>query len=298
MVLEAILFPLRAEQKPWEMFFIGMLYFSVGMFLALWIFESSASLLTVTFTVIACIPIVNNTMKLEEAKDIKINSEKELMWEHHKALTFLMFLFLGVVVASIVWYLVLPQDTVNTVFKEQTKTISDINTPRTTGQAVADEHMTGNALLRGAQLFGYFSRILFNNIKVLAFCILFAFAYGMGSIFILTWNATVIGTAMGNFIRGRVATALAETGSTSIAHYSNVIALSVLRYAIHGVPEIMAYFYGGLAGGIISVAVVRKHFSTDKISNILVDSSELLMLSLSFLVLAALLEVFVTPLFS
>lgn len=236
-------------------------------------------------------------MKLEEAKDIKIDSEKELMWEHHKALTFLMFLFVGIVASSVLWYLVLPQDTVNTVFKEQTKTISEINAPRTTGQ-VTDDAITGNAILQGAQLFGYFSRILFNNIKVLAFCILFAFAYGMGSIFILTWNATVIGTAMGNFIRGRVATAFAETGSTSVVHYSNVIALSVLRYAIHGVPEIMAYFYGGLAGGIISVAVVRKHFSTDKISNILVDSSELLMLSLSFLVLAALLEVFVTPLFS
>ena len=31
------------------------------------------------------------------------------------------------------------------------------------------------------------------------FCLLFAVFYGFGSIFILTWNASVIGTAMGTF---------------------------------------------------------------------------------------------------
>ena len=49
-----------------------------------------------------------------------------------------------------------------------------------------------------------FFRIFFNNLKVLIFCIGFAFVYGVGAIFILVWNASVIGTAIGSFIRSEL----------------------------------------------------------------------------------------------
>ena len=58
----------------------------------------------------------------------------------------------------------------------------------------------------------------------------------------------------------------------------------------------MAYFTAGLAGGIISVAVMRHDFGTKKFENILLDSSSLIIVSLSLLIAAALLEVYITPL--
>ena len=58
----------------------------------------------------------------------------------------------------------------------------------------------------------------------------------------------------------------------------------------------LAYFYGGLAGGIISVAVIKKHYKDEKFSHILFDVSELLIISLAFLLVAAFIEVYVTPL--
>src|SRR3989338_322014 len=127
MVIESLLFPLKAEKKPWEMFFIGFLYSTVAVFLALWIFESQASFIMVFFTVMACIPIVYNTMMLEESKDLKIDNERALLKEHNKAISFLMFLFLGITLSSVLWYVVLPSGAVGSLFDKQTQTITDIN---------------------------------------------------------------------------------------------------------------------------------------------------------------------------
>ena len=82
----------------------------------------------------------------------------------------------------------------------------------------------------------------------------------------------------------------------SVGNYFNAFSFGVLRYGIHGIPEIFAYFVAGLAGGIISVAVIRHDFGTKKFENILLDSADLLLASLVILFLAGVLEVWVTPL--
>ena len=78
-------------------------------------------------------------------------------------------------------------------------------------------------------------------------------------------------------------------------NYFHVVSLGLLKYSVHGVPEIVSYFYGGLAGGILSVALIRKHFKTDKFSAVMKDFSELVLIAVAFLVAAAFLEVYVTP---
>lgn len=71
--------------------------------------------------------------------------------------------------------------------------------------------------------------------------------------------------------------------------------IGLLRYSLHGVPEILAYFIGGLAGGIISIAVIRHDFGTKKFERILLDSSDLLITAVVVLLIAAIIEVFITP---
>jgi len=280
MVLESLINPLKAEKNPGEMFFIGFFYSSVAILLSLWIFRDQASLIMVFLTVMACLPIVYNTMKLEESKDLVIDREMALLKEHNKAIIFLMFLFFGITLSFIVWYLFLPIETLNTVFDKQIATIQAIN-----------NQVSGNAF----QQFSTFSKILLNNIKVLAFAILFAFIYGAGAIFILSWNASVIGAAVGNFIRSNIGEYASSIGFTKISAYFGIVSIGLLRYSLHGVPEIIAYFYGGLAGGIISVAIAKGHYKEEKFSHILFDVSELLIISMSFLLVAAFLEVYVTP---
>lgn len=282
MVLESLLNPLRAEKKPWEMFFIGAVYSSVAILLSLWIFKDQTSLIMVFLTVMACIPIVYSTMKLEESKDLGILDERPLMREHNKAITFLMFLFFGITISFVVWYVFLPPDMLGFVFDKQIATIQAIN-----------NKVSGNAY----ESFSIFSKIFFNNVKVLSFSILFAFIYGAGAIFILTWNASVIGAAIGNFIRVNLSEYAGLLGFDKFAGYLNVFSIGLLRYALHGIPEIMAYFYGGLAGGIISVAIARKHYKDKNFSHILFDVSELLIIAMAFLLVAAFMEVYLTPLF-
>ena len=280
MVVESILAPLRAEKQPWNMFFLGILYSSMGALLSLWIFQKNASLVMVFLTVLACVPFMYNTLRLEEEKDAETNEERVLLKEHGRALRAFMWLFIGMTLSYMLWYVFLPASLTQSLFNIQTETIVSIN-----------NNVTGNATSLNILL-----RIFLNNIKVLAFCMLFAFLYGAGAIFVLTWNASVIGTAMGNFVRTHLISAANLIGFYKVASYFQVFSLSILRYAIHGIPEILAYFVAGLAGGIISVEVVNHDVFTAKFERIVFDSSTLLVMALILLLVAAALEVYVTPL--
>jgi len=280
MVVEALLFPIKAEKNPWQMFFLGFLYASIGIFISLWIFRDQASLIMVFMITMAALPIFYNTMKLEESKDMIMENETALIKEHNKAISFFIYLFVGITVACAVWYSFLPTDTINVLFDKQTGTIQAIN-----------NQVSGNAIHN----LGIFGKIFFNNIKVLAFSILFSFIYGAGAIFILSWNATVIGAAIGNFIRLNMSSYTSSIGLFEAGNYFHVVSLGLLKYSIHGIPEIAAYFYGGLAGGILSVALIRRHYKTEKFHRVMVDFSELVLIAVGFLVAAAFLEVYLTP---
>ncbi len=280
MVLESLVTPFKAEKSPWEMFFVGILYATVALFISMQIFEKMAGLISVFLTVMACIPITLSAMKLEEEKDTLNIGERLLFKEHWKALSFFLFLFLGIMVAFTLWYVFLPPEIINDLFAIQIDTIRNINTNSVSGA------------IPSLDVFGV---IFLNNIKVLLFCVLFAFFYGAGMIFILVWNASVIAVAMGAFVRNGLALYSAATGIAKIGAYFHVFSLGLLRYMVHGIPEIVAYFIGGLAGGIISVAVVRHDFRTKHFEKILIDGATLLLVSVGVLFLAAILEIYVTP---
>jgi uncharacterized membrane protein SpoIIM required for sporulation len=282
MVLESLITPFKAEQKPGKLFLLGVIFCSVGIFLSLWIFKSQASLVMVFLTSMAALPLVFNTVIMEEEKDLAGMEEKWLLKEHGKALKAFVYLFLGSTVAFAFWYVLLSSNTINILFQTQTATINTIN-----GRITANMSFNANM--------GFFSKIFLNNIKVLIFCILFSFVYGAGAIFILIWNASVIGAAIGNFMRSELAKAAQLIGFDRVAHYLQVVGIGLLKYSVHGIPEILAYFIGGLAGGIIGIAIIKHDFGTTKFEHILLDSADLLLLSFGVLFIAALLEVFVTP---
>ncbi len=283
MVIESFINPEKAEQRPWNLFFIGFLYATAATFLSLWIFKQYSSIVMVTLTVVATVPLMYKTMKHEEKVDTELDEESKILRHHSKALSFLLFMFIGFLVAFTLWFIVLPADLIQILFKSQLETISTINTK-----------VSGNAV---EQLTNIFSIIFLNNIKVLMFCIFFAFFYGAGAIFILTWNATVISAATGTFIKDKLAAYMAAIGNVNAFNYFNVFSLGLLRYAIHGIPEIAAYFIGGIAGGIISVAMINHDIESDKFKNIMLDALDLTMLAVLVLFIAAILEVFVTPIF-
>jgi uncharacterized membrane protein SpoIIM required for sporulation len=219
------------------------------------------------------------TIKWESQKDIVLSDEKAVLREHAKALTVFMYLFAGAAVSFALWYAFIPSYLTNTLFHIQAKTISDLN-----------EKVIGN--FTGL---GFTAKIFLNNLKVMVFCVIFSFLYGAGAIFILIWNASVVGTAMGNFIRVNLAKYSSLVGAKYVASYFYVISLGLLRYSIHGIPEILAYFVAGLAGGLISVAAINHKFGSKYFERIVLDASDLILISVLILFLAAILEVYVTP---
>lgn len=281
MVLEAITNPAIATKRPWIQIIIGFVFATAALFLSLWIFEEYASLVMVFLTVMAALPLFYATMKREEAKDTTMIGERTLLKEHAHALRYLFYTFLGFSIAYTLWYILLPSGMSASLFKVQTQTIANLN-----------QHVTGHT----AKI-SLLNKIFLNNVKVMIFCVLFAFVYGSGALFILSWNASVIGAAAGNFIRTHVASYAEATGLSKIGVYFHGASLSVLRYSLHGVPEILAYFVAGMAGGILSVAVIRKEYRTKQFEKILLDASDLILISVFILFIASLLEVFITPVF-
>lgn len=282
-MIELLMKPRKAERKPWEMFFVGMFWASAALLLVSFVFgndsvlQDGAGLLVVVFTVIACMPFIYYIIKLEEEKDIEITENGKLMKEHTKALYAMMWMFLGFVLAFSIWYLVLP-DSAGQNFNFQIKTFCAINSPNNFDYCIQQHGIpAGTGAVTGANAL---LAIFTNNIYVLIFTILFSLVFGAGAIFILVWNASVIAAAIGIFAKGNIAN----------------LPLAILRYMIHGIPEIGAYFIGALAGGIISVAVIRKDLRGDGTWKILQNSLLLVLIAIGVLVVSALMEVYLTPL--
>lgn len=281
MVFESFINPKNAEKKPLIVFFVGLIYTTIAIFLGKFIFPGNSSMVIVFFISFFFIPLFYRTMIYEEKKDLIEESEKKLLKEHSKALYFFIALFLGVTISYMIWFLVFSSGAfsvdINNIFGSQAETIQQIN-----GKVVE-----GNV----AREITHFVAIFENNLKVMIFCILFSFIYGAGAIFILTWNASVIGYALGKYALSIVNI---TTGAVSLV-YLKGISIAFLRYFIHGIPEILAYFIGGLAGGIISVAIIKHDFGTDKFEKIMLDASTLIIIAVVVLVVSAIIEVWLTP---
>lgn len=289
MVLESIVTPSKMEKTPKGMLFVGFTYSTVGLLLAYWIFGSYSSLSSVFITSMPLVVIMYKVLRLEERKDEEFCIYERygrplkrtfLIKQHGYALSMFMFLFIGMVMAYSMWSTILPENMIERLFSTQIETIEVINPNIPTADFVDPNNLLTD--------------ILYNNFKVLMFCILFSFLYGSGAIFILTWNASVLGVAVGSIIRNSLVNYTHLDRSSFLYNYLGSFSVS-FSFAIHGIPEIAAYFLGSLGGGIISIAVVNHRLESPEFRSIIIDSIDLILLSLAILLLAGITEVYITP---
>ncbi len=281
MVFENLVKPWDAKRFPSKLFFFGIVFSLLAVAFSLWIFPEQVSLVMVFLVVLMTIPLMYFTLIEEEQQDFRTDKELWLLREHGKSIRFLMYLFLGLVVGFSLFYIFSPETLVNKVFSLQLKTIENINS---------------NPVSGGVILSDLFLSVLTNNLKVLFFCLLFAIFFGAGAIFILAWNASVISAAVGTYVRNGLAKSAALFGFSSIAYHFNLFVAGLLRYMLHGIFEVGAYFIAGLAGGIISMAIVNKNVRLIKLKIVVKDSILLIAIAIILLVIGALVEVFITPL--
>ncbi len=260
--------PKKAERHPIEMMLVGFFYASLSILLSVWIFPEHSSLVMVFLTVLSCLYVVQGAVKREESNELDYKDEGWLLKHHWKVLVLFMFLFLGFVFAFSFWTFVLPVEKVSLIFNMQESVVAGIREMVTTGKVTSSEA---------------FSIILVNNMKVLFISLVFAFFYGAGAIFILSWNASVMGFVIGDLARdslGFVALPIAFT-----------------KYFLHGIPEMLAYLTTALAGGIIYVALWKGDIvKQGRLKRLVIDSIILIFISIILLVVSALIEVYVSPL--
>jgi len=282
-MFETLLNPAKAERKPWELFFVGFFYAMISTVLVVWMFSKNPvfsqhmGILIVTFTVMLSIPFIYYMIKLEEEKEMRIKKRSFLIKEHGKAVLSLIYLFLGFLLAFSLVYIAFPESAPK-IFNSQISQFCEINMPNSIEDCITSYSLTAVVTGNASSSLNNLGSIFINNIYVLVFCIIFSLIFGAGAIFILAWNATVIAAAIGIFAK------------SSLLNLPSAI----LRYMLHGLPEIVAYLTAALAGGIISVAVIRHNFKEDRFWKVIEDSVGLILLSIGILVVALLIEVFVT----
>lgn len=282
-MLEMLLSPRKAERRPWEMFFVGLLYASLSILLVNWIFASDAVLskysgiLVVTFTVMFSLPFMYYLVKNEEEKNIENEGILRILKQQSRALMALLWLFLGFIVAYSFFYIVLPS---NNSFRAQIETYCIINRPANFNECVNDYGIkSAGKTTAFVTVSDRIMTIFSNNVYVLIFTLVFSLIFGAGAIFVLSWNASVIAAAIGIFAKSNLAS----------------LPLGLARYMIHGLPEIAAYFIAAMAGGIVSVAIIRHDTKTEKFWSVMRDSLSLIIIAVVILLIAALIEVFITP---
>ena len=254
MVPESLGQPVRLEKKPSELFFLTFSYCIIAILLSIWVFPQYAGLTMVFFTVMAAIPMMMKMIMFEEEK-LFTRPKSEI---HKDTLMFFVALFLGMVAAYTLFFVMMPEETVKTLFNIQISTISGINTH-------VAETISGNFLG------DIFPLIVLNNLKVMVFALLFSFIYGSGAIFILTWNASVISVAIGTLIRDIISSTAVGAGAVGIGSYFGAVSVGLSRYLLHGIPEIGAFFIAGLAGGLISIGMLRYELFDERFDLIVKD---------------------------
>jgi uncharacterized membrane protein SpoIIM required for sporulation len=264
-MFKLIFSPKKAERHPFEIFFLAIVYSSLSILFAAWIFPGYASIAMIFLTVFSCLYLIQSGIKIEELKE-SYKSEKSLLKEHSKLVLLILSLFLGFTVSFTFWSFILSPEKISHLFSFQETTVEGIRA------AIAGSFSSPEAFLA----------ILFNNLKVLLISLVFAIFYGAGAMYILVWNASVMGFVIGNLARNTL-------GVTSLP-------ISFAKYFAHGIPEMIAYLITAVAGGLIYVAIWRGDIMSEKKrKKLFFDVLVLVAISLFILILAGLIEVYISP---
>ena len=268
MVLESILRPKNAEKKPWHVFIIAFIYTFISIFFAYKLFPEQSSILTIALITIIFVPFFQRLFVFEEKKDELVARRKmkrNLFARHGAVISVFSMFFLGIVVAMSLAFVFVPE--FKDVFILQSETLR------------------GFSATGGATGAGEFATFFLNNTQVMVLMFILSAMLGAGAVFILAWNASVIAVYVGLFIQS-----LIGKGLSSGVAYLYGLPVSLGSIALHGIPEIVAYFFAGIAGGILSVGILREKFNSKEFSLVFKDSLIFLGIAELLIFVAALVE--------
>ncbi len=241
MVLEALVPTKKIHIHPSLMFLPGLIYPFIGIGVSIILFPQERSLLAVALTAFGASPYIYRLLR-SLSKELALDPGNHVFHRHKWIFLAYFWFFLGEVVAFALAYLLLPPGLKASVFARQETELERI--------AGIRSMITGMAVNTNP-----FFVILTNNLFVYALSIFLSFFYGLGAIFLITWNASVVGT----LIAQQVMVAYHDFGDYGLlgglAAYGKGVAVA-LSLIPHGSLEFLAYFVGGVAGAVLSYTLV------------------------------------------
>jgi uncharacterized membrane protein SpoIIM required for sporulation len=272
MVFESLINPKNAEDKPWHIVFVSFVYSFLAIFFAHSMFPSESSILSIAFITIIFVPFFQKLFEIEEEKESMAvrNLIKGNIFSRHKQIIYVFSaFFFGVIIAMSFVFTFLPQ--FYDVFEVQAKTMKDLGYEPTGAVATPMNR---------------FNTFFENNTKVMLLVFILSALFGAGAIFILAWNASIIAIYAGYFVQS-----LTNKGMAAATAYLYGLPVGLASIALHGVPEIVAYFLAGLAGGILSVGIMKERIGAKNFNKVFIDALVFLAVAELLIFAAAWLEV-------
>ena len=248
MVLENIISVKQTEKNPIYAFFLGVMLTSIAILLGYRVFLSNAGLATIAFIIMGSMPFLRKLISIEEKEEAQANTFKKAFKRNEPIIWLFLNFYLGIALTYFLVSSFLSPELSEILFKAQQNVFSGSITYSLDNFDLAP--------------------IIGNNLGIILLSLILSLLYGVGAVFIITWNASVLGTFLA---------------------YKGFPAL--LKYLPHATVEFLAFFMAAIAGSILSEAIEKKDYKGDRFKNILRDVGLLVSLSVALIIIAAVIEV-------
>tara|TARA_Y100000310_G_C20649474_1_gene798551 strand:+ start:694 stop:1446 length:753 start_codon:yes stop_codon:yes gene_type:complete len=247
MVLEKLIPIEKANKRPIYALFFGAIITTISILVGYKVFSDNAGMATLAFIVIGSLPFLRKLISIEESSEATAGTLKRAFKRNKPLIWLFLNFYLGV--ALIYFFFSMFGGTfAQELFNQQMNVFSG---------ALSHSLALGDAYT-----------IIGNNLGIVTLAIILSLLYGSGAIFILVWNASVLGTFLA---------------------YRGIPAM--VKYLPHASLEFVGFFMAAIAGGILSEAVEKHDFGGERFKNILRDSILLIILSIVVIVVGAFVEV-------
>jgi len=137
---------------------------------------------------------------------------------------------------------------------------------------------------------GFFIDIVSNNVTIVLICVLLSLFYGAGAIFILNYNASILGVIYGSSVRPLI------WGMEGVP----MVFSSILVFVPHTFLEILGYLMAAISGGILSNAFTVRMDTMEGVRTgrlFLRDSVIFLVFAMALIIAGGFVETVLPPLF-
>jgi hypothetical protein len=294
MVLESIIPEKKLRKHPVLIFVLTVIVCAGSILFARLLFPQHASVLSVAFITIGLVPLIYDILSDEEAEELaEKHSASTFFARHFNLIMLYVWIFIGIIFSFAVIYAGLPffssvvefvsapisplfgfepfkscttlgncDSAKGLLFDEQLKAFCGIAGSCNNGVPLS---IAGRASAFGLEACRSSSStivsctwfIFENNAGVLLFTVVLSLLYGVGAVFIIVWNASILGVFFGeNLLLG-----------------DHVKWIGMLQSMLvgHGAPELFGYVFGALAGAVLSALVARGELFTHDADVILKD---------------------------